>query len=61
MYRALLPLVVTPAKAGVHVGGGTALGLLDIVRAPPWIPAFAGMTVFLSGHGDTFSSSEVWS
>ncbi len=29
--------VVIPAKAGIHVSGGTISG-------PPWIPAFAGMT-----------------
>ena len=48
------PHSVTPAQAGVHVGVGTALGQQNVVRAPPWIPAFAGMTALLLGHGDPF-------
>jgi hypothetical protein len=35
----ILPLAVTPAKAGVH----------SAARHParPWIPAFAGMTIYI--------------
>jgi hypothetical protein len=40
---ATAPFIVIPAKAGTHFSGGSA--------ADEWVPAFAGMTIFIKEAG----------